>query len=171
MTLNAILLSPPLLRRKFREMASNLFKGFCLDKVTSLFLALAIGWQVGCGRPSWVADEPHVSKAWFVRRNALLAPHIGNVISPIPENCIRTIKKGGDHKTAAHIYSAAWGCLQAALINFLGLTLMLICLGLSASGISRCMKMVRMPSTNCASSTLIYSARRNIFEKARLAIP
>nr|AAY82805.1 predicted molecular chaperone [uncultured bacterium MedeBAC46A06] len=60
---------------------------------------------------------------------------------------------------------------QAALISFFGLALMLICFGLSASGISRIRKMVRMPSTNCASSTLIYSARRNIFEKARWAIP
>ena len=85
MTPDAILLSPPLLRRKFREMASNLFKGFCLDKVTALFLALAIGWQAGCGRPLWVADEPDVFKAWFVRKNAVPAPHIGNVISPVPE--------------------------------------------------------------------------------------
>ena len=107
MTPDAILLSPPLLKRKFREMASNLFKGFCLDKVTALFLALAIGWQVGCGRPIWVADELHDSKAWFVRKNAVLALHIGKVISPIPENCIWTVKKGGDHKTAAHIFSAA----------------------------------------------------------------
>ena len=119
---------------------------------------------MGCGRV-------HDSMAWFVWKNAVLAPHIGNVISSIPENCIRTVKKGGDHKTAARMISAVQGCLQAALISFLGLPLMLICLGLSASGISRCRKMVRMPSTNCASSTFMYSARRNIFEKARLAIP
>ena len=171
MTPDAILLSPPLLRQKFREMASNLFKGFCIDKVTALFLALAIGWQGGYGRHLWVADEPHFPKASFVTKNAVLALHIGNVISTVLESCIRTGKKGGDHKNAARMISAVQGCRQAALMSFLGLPLMLICLGLSASGISRCRKMVRMPSTNCASSTFIYSARRNIFEKARLAIP
>ena len=72
-----------------------------------------------------------------MRKNAVLAPHIGNVISLIPKNCIRTVKKGGDHKTAARMISAIQGCLQAALISFFGLPLMLICLGLSASGISR----------------------------------
>ena len=83
---------------------------------------------------------------------------------------------GGHEKTAARSdRRLAWfGCRaagQAALISFFGLALMLICFGLSASGISRFRKMVRMPSTNCASSTFIYSARRNIFEKARWAIP
>ena len=72
-----------------------------------------------------------------MRKNAVIAPYIGNVISLIPENCIRTVKKGGDHKTAARMISAGQGCLQAALISFFGLPLMLICLGLSASGISR----------------------------------
>ena len=106
MTPDTILLSPLLLRRKFWEMASNLFKGFCLDKVTALFLAFAIGWQLGCDGHCWVADEPHVPKAWLVMENTVLEPHIGNVISPVPKNCIRTGKKGGDHKTAARMISA-----------------------------------------------------------------
>ena len=42
-----------------------------------------------------------------MRKNAVLTPHIGNVISPIPENCIRIIKKGGDHRTAAYMYLVA----------------------------------------------------------------
>ena len=67
----------------------------------------------------------------------MLALHIDNVISLIPENCMRTVNKGGDHKNAARMISAVQGCLQAALISFFGLPLMLICLGLSASGISR----------------------------------
>ena len=80
------------------------------------------------------------------------------------------MKKGGDLATATpHFQSSRRD--QAALISVFGVALMLICFGLSASGISRFSKTVRMPSTNCASSTFIYSASRNIFEKPRCAIP
>ena len=132
----------------------------------------AIPWQ--CGRHSGGMDTLVIvnasTQAVTARSSRNLTPFF-LISRNLPGSCLRTDKKGGGHKTAARMISAVQGCLQAALISFLGLPLMLICLGLSASGISRCRKMVRMPSTNCASSTFMYSARRNIFEKARLAIP
>ena len=132
----------------------------------------AISWQ--CGRHSGgmgILVIVNASTQIITTRSSRNLTPFFLISRNLSGSCFQSDKKGGDHKTAARVVSGVQGCRQAALISFSGLPLMLTCLGLSASGISRCRKMVRMPSTNCASRTFIYSARRNILEKARLAIP